>query len=69
MKITPWSYLKDEPEPDAPISDNPSGLYCPACRAIGHSHCAWPEYCGSMERMKEKVVIRWRRVKNDTWCS
>ena len=39
--------------PDAPISDNPSGMYCKSCResGIGIYHCAHPEYCGGMRRM------------------
>ncbi len=47
-----WAYLEAEPANDAPKSDNPSGLYCPDCRNSGLSHCAWPEYCGGMRRMK-----------------
>ena len=49
-----FDYLEAEPADDAPISDNPSGLYCPACRATGASHCAYPETCGGMRRMKPK---------------
>lgn len=47
-----WSYLETEPAPGAPGSDNPSGLYCTACRSCGVSHCAAPEWCGGMRRMK-----------------
>ncbi len=48
-----WDYLKGlKPATDAPVSDNPSGLYCPDCRASGLSHCAHPDYCGSMRPMK-----------------
>jgi hypothetical protein len=50
----PWDYLEVEPALDAPVSDNPSGLYCPPCRMSGLIHCAWPEYCGGMKRMKPK---------------
>lgn len=50
----PFDYLKGvKPEPDAPISDNPSGLYCPDCRACGMSHCAHPEECGGMRPMRK----------------
>lgn len=48
----PWAYLEAQPATDAPVCDNPSGLYCSACRAIGVYHCAWPEYCGAMRRMR-----------------
>lgn len=37
---------------DAPVSDNPSGMYCPACRDCGLRHCSQPEYCGGMRLMK-----------------
>lgn len=47
-----WDYLEHEPAADAPVSDNPSGMYCPACRACGMAHCSWPEYCGGMRLMK-----------------
>ena len=49
----PFGYLEKKPKKDAPISDNPSGLYCPACRSLGLSHCAHPEYCGGMRRMNK----------------
>jgi len=49
-----FDYLEKEPAVDAPISDNPSGLYCPSCRATGVAHCAYPEECGGMRRMKPK---------------
>lgn len=49
---TAWAYLEDEPAPGAPKADNPSGLYCPACRAEGMSHCSAPEWCGQMRRMR-----------------
>lgn len=53
--LEPWGYLKDlKPTDDAPVSDNPSGLYCPECRASGMSHCGHPEYCGGMRPMKPK---------------
>ena len=50
--MKPWEYLETEPAADAPLSDNPSGLWCEACRAAGHAHCAYPEYCGGMRRMQ-----------------
>lgn len=34
-----------------PISDNPSGTYCPDCRATGLSHCSDPINCGGMKKM------------------
>lgn len=37
----------------APIADNPSGMYCPDCRACGFWHCSDPEHCGGMKRMRE----------------
>ena len=51
-----WEYLEASAADDAPVSDNPSGLYCPACRRSGASHCASPEYCGGMRRMKSKPL-------------
>jgi len=36
---------------DRPISDNPSGMYCPSCRAVGLSHCSDPKHCGGMQPM------------------
>lgn len=51
-----WAYLEAKPAEDAPVSDNPSGLYCAACRAAGLAHCSWPEYCGGMRRMKPAAV-------------
>ena len=50
--MRPWDYFESEPAEDAPVSDNPSGLYCAACRAVGSWHCAHPEYCGGMRKMK-----------------
>ncbi|MCF4166376.1 hypothetical protein L2U69_12035 [Zavarzinia compransoris] len=54
--MKPWeNYDKAaamEPKPDALLKDNPSGMYCRACRACGVSHCAHVEYCNGMERMK-----------------
>lgn len=50
----PFAYLDGvDPAPDAPVADNPSGLYCPACRAVGLSHCSSPEYCGGMKPMRK----------------
>jgi hypothetical protein len=49
------SYIEDlKLEPNAPESDNPSGLYCPSCRASGFSHCSDVEHCGGMKLMKLK---------------
>tara|TARA_R110000744_G_C19064408_1_gene529372 strand:+ start:224 stop:406 length:183 start_codon:yes stop_codon:yes gene_type:complete len=47
-----WDYLEAEPAPNDLVSDNPSGMYCPSCRASGVSHCANPEWCGGMQLMK-----------------
>lgn len=47
-----WAYLETEPAHDAPVSDNPSGMYCAACRGCGLSHCSEPEYCGGMRLMR-----------------
>ena len=52
LESYPFDYLEAEPAEDAPFVDNPSGLYCPSCRATGLSHCSSPEYCGGMRRMK-----------------
>lgn len=51
-----FDYLEQEPAPDAPVSDNPSGLYCPACRHAGMYHCAHPDECGNMRRMKPNLT-------------
>lgn len=51
-----WEYLEENPASDAPVSDNPSGLYCRDCRATGASHCSEPEYCGGMRRMKPEPI-------------
>jgi len=54
-KLKPWAYLDGlSPEPDAPMSDNPSGLYCPSCRGAGFSHCSEPDYCGQMRPMNTR---------------
>ena len=51
----PWDYLDGIlPSDDAPVSDNPSGLYCPECRSVRMLHCSSPEFCGGMTPMKEK---------------
>lgn len=50
--MQPWEYLEISPAPDAPVTDNPSGLYCKGCRAAGLAHCSAPEYCGEMRMMK-----------------
>ncbi len=52
----PFQYIEAEPAFDAPYEDNPSGLYCPACRSTGVSHCSDPEYCGGMRKMKKIPV-------------
>jgi hypothetical protein len=49
-----WNYLEATPAKDAPVVDNPSGMYCPSCRATGLSHCAQPEWCGGMLLMQLK---------------
>lgn len=49
-----WDYLETEPAADAPISDNPSGMYCPACRLCDAYHCGDVEYCGGMRLMKPR---------------
>lgn len=49
-----WDYLEKEPAPTAPVSDNPSGMYCPDCRASKMSHCSSPEWCGGMRLMKPR---------------
>ena len=53
----PCAYLETTPAPDAPMSDNPSGRYCSACRGcgVGMVHCSEPEYCGGMRRMRPPV--------------
>lgn len=56
-----WYYLEPDPAVDAPISDNPSGLYCPLCR-LWWWHCSAPEWCGEIRRMRKKA---WRRVGVD----
>jgi len=52
----PFGYLELIPAHDAPLSDNPSGLYCPTCRSVGLSHCAHPEWCGGMRKMRETAI-------------
>lgn len=56
MNAMKWDYLEADSASDAPVSDNPSGLYCPACRSVGMSHCSEVEHCGGMRRMKPKEV-------------
>jgi hypothetical protein len=63
---------------EAPLCDNPSGMYCPACRAVGLSHCSDPEHCGEMRPMRhgerlaapasetEKLPTKWR---SEEWCA
>lgn len=53
-----WDYLEKEPAPDAPVSDNPSGMYCRDCRDVGAAHCAHPEYCGGMRLMRPREAAR-----------
>jgi hypothetical protein len=48
----PFDYLPYEAAPDAPFSDNPSGYYCPGCRASGLAHCSEVDYCGGMKKMR-----------------
>lgn len=55
--MKPWEYLEDRPGPHAPPIDNPSGLYCGACRAVGVWHCASPEYCGQMRHMADLAAL------------
>ena len=53
--MAPWAYLDAlTPAPDAPASDNPSGTYCPECRAVGLYHCSEPEFCGGLRPMRPK---------------
>jgi hypothetical protein len=47
----PWSYLETAPAANAPVNDNPSGMYCPDCRKAGMYHCSEPEWCGGMKLM------------------
>lgn len=49
-------------EESIPESDNPSGMYCPDCRYIGVSHCADPENCGGMIKMREPTPIESRFI-------
>lgn len=51
-----WGYLEEKAAEDAPVSDNPSGMYCPECRQTGLKHCSQPEYCSGMRRMKSKPL-------------
>lgn len=41
---------------DAPLVDNPSGEYCPDCRAVGMSHCSDPVNCGGMRPMRQPAA-------------
>lgn len=50
-----WDYLENKPASDAPVADNPSGMYCPACRRAGMAHCSSPEWCGGMRLMKPQA--------------
>jgi hypothetical protein len=50
--MQPFGYIEKVPDNDAPVADNPSTLYCSSCREIGMAHCAHPEECGGMRRMK-----------------
>lgn len=47
-----WKYEPEEATLDSPLVDNPSGLYCPDCRRVGLAHCAYPEECGGMRKMR-----------------
>lgn len=49
----PWAYLRGlTPTPNAPLVDNPSGLYCPDCREAHMMHCGEVDYCGGMRPMR-----------------
>ncbi len=58
MSKEKWDYLEKTPKDDAPISDNPSNMYCPDCRSNGVYHCSSPEYCGGMKLMKPKKAVK-----------
>ena len=49
-------YIEEKAADDAPVIDNPSGLYCPSCRSTGVMHCAHPNECVGMRRMKSKPL-------------
>lgn len=51
----PWAHLRGlAAVPDAPVSDDPSGLYCLSCRGARMAHCASPEYRGDVRPMRPK---------------
>jgi hypothetical protein len=41
---------------EIPLADNPSGCYCPSCRACGFWHCADPDRCGGMVQMRQPPI-------------
>jgi dTMP kinase len=47
-------------EDGVPLIDNPSGMYCPDCRATSVSHCSDPEYCSGMIPMRTPKQIEAR---------
>lgn len=57
---------------DRPISDNPSGMYCPTRWAVGLSHCSDPEHCGGMQPMaptfpkEDATLAAAKRAKKET---
>lgn len=52
-----WGHLAGlVAQKDAPLSDNPSGLYCPSCRSCGLYHCSDPEHCGGMRPMRQTAT-------------
>ena len=64
VRREPWSYLANKAAADAPQSDNPSGLFCRACRSVGLRHCSDPEHCGGMEPMAKAPVERQQEKDN-----
>ncbi len=46
--------MKIRQDKKVPLSDNPSGKYCPVCREQGMSHCAEVEICGQMIPMRKR---------------
>lgn len=51
--MKPYEYLRGmKPAPDAPMMDNPSGLYCPQCREKGGLSCNDPGMCGNLRPMQ-----------------
>jgi hypothetical protein len=53
-KLSNWADIIERAcgqDGSAPVSDNPSGQYCPECRATGLLHCSDPVNCGGMRPM------------------